>query len=252
MADAFFGVDNTFLTQRARRGPVRAVHAPRGSTACPTTLAARRRSTASRRSTAATCASTTTSPGSATTGTRPRRRRSPTWPSPSTGSCSWSRTRRRRRPGSRSCSRRSSAYGDDGWQDYWKALRDNGVRVVDGWEQAYYTDFTAGGGERRPSARRVVRDRSRGRRRVLRRQEDDADRRRRARHVLRAGRVRGRAHERAATRPARGRSIDFMLTRAVPGRTSRCRCTCIPAVDGHAAADGVHASSRRSRRVRTR
>ena len=39
-----------------------------------------------------------------------------------------------------------AAYGDDGWQDYWQQLRDNGVRVVDGWEEAYYTDFTAGGG----------------------------------------------------------------------------------------------------------
>jgi thiamine transport system substrate-binding protein len=39
-----------------------------------------------------------------------------------------------------------AAYGDNGWQDYWHQLRDNGVRVVDGWEEAYYTDFTAGGG----------------------------------------------------------------------------------------------------------
>ena len=38
------------------------------------------------------------------------------------------------------------AFGEDGWQDYWKKLRDNGVRVVDGWEQAYDADFTAGGG----------------------------------------------------------------------------------------------------------
>jgi thiamine transport system substrate-binding protein len=38
-----------------------------------------------------------------------------------------------------------AANGDDGWQDYWQQLRDNGVRVVDGWEEAYYTDFTAGG-----------------------------------------------------------------------------------------------------------
>jgi thiamine transport system substrate-binding protein len=43
-----------------------------------------------------------------------------------------------------------SAYGDGGWQDYWQRLRDNGVRVVDGWEEAYYTDFTAGGGGDRP------------------------------------------------------------------------------------------------------
>ncbi len=39
-----------------------------------------------------------------------------------------------------------SANGENGWQDYWKQLRANGVRVDDGWESAYYTDFTAGGG----------------------------------------------------------------------------------------------------------
>jgi thiamine transport system substrate-binding protein len=38
-----------------------------------------------------------------------------------------------------------AASGENGWQDYWHALRDNGVRVVNGWEEAYYTDFTAGG-----------------------------------------------------------------------------------------------------------
>jgi thiamine transport system substrate-binding protein len=35
-------------------------------------------------------------------------------------------------------------YGD-GWRDYWTRLRDNGVKVVDGWEQAYFTDFAGGG-----------------------------------------------------------------------------------------------------------
>jgi thiamine transport system substrate-binding protein len=38
------------------------------------------------------------------------------------------------------------AKGDPGWQDYWKALKANGVRVVDDWTQAYQSDFTAGGG----------------------------------------------------------------------------------------------------------
>jgi len=38
------------------------------------------------------------------------------------------------------------AFGEDGWQDYWQKLRDNDVRVDDGWEQAYEADFTAGGG----------------------------------------------------------------------------------------------------------
>lgn len=34
-------------------------------------------------------------------------------------------------------------YGDD-WPEYWADLIDNGLRVVDGWEDAYYGDFTAG------------------------------------------------------------------------------------------------------------
>jgi thiamine transport system substrate-binding protein len=46
-----------------------------------------------------------------------------------------------------------SEYGANGWQDYWRKLRANGVRVVDGWTQAYETDFTAGGG---PGDRPIV------------------------------------------------------------------------------------------------
>ncbi|HZJ26506.1 MAG TPA: thiamine ABC transporter substrate-binding protein [Acidimicrobiia bacterium] len=33
----------------------------------------------------------------------------------------------------------------DGWGDYWQRLRDNDVRVVDGWEQAYFSEFSGGG-----------------------------------------------------------------------------------------------------------
>ncbi|MET0524114.1 MAG: thiamine ABC transporter substrate-binding protein [Nocardioides sp.] len=36
-------------------------------------------------------------------------------------------------------------YGDD-WPDYWQRLLDNGTLVVDGWEDAYYGEFTQGGG----------------------------------------------------------------------------------------------------------
>lgn len=35
-----------------------------------------------------------------------------------------------------------AAYGNDGWQDYWKKLKANGVEVVDGWEQAYNQRFS--------------------------------------------------------------------------------------------------------------
>ena len=38
-------------------------------------------------------------------------------------------------------------YGER-WEDYWAALRDNGVAVTAGWEDAYYGEFTAGGGDR--------------------------------------------------------------------------------------------------------
>ena len=37
-------------------------------------------------------------------------------------------------------------FGSD-WPRYWARLRDNGVLVDDGWEQAYNGDFTAGGGK---------------------------------------------------------------------------------------------------------
>ncbi|MEU6509355.1 thiamine ABC transporter substrate-binding protein [Streptomyces sp. NPDC046942] len=36
----------------------------------------------------------------------------------------------------------AAQFGDNGWQDYWKKLKANGVKVVDGWEQAYYQEFS--------------------------------------------------------------------------------------------------------------
>ncbi|MCW2757166.1 MAG: transporter, periplasmic binding protein thiB subfamily [Nocardioidaceae bacterium] len=39
-----------------------------------------------------------------------------------------------------------AAKGESGWQDYWKALVANGVKVDAGWSDAYEGDFTAGGG----------------------------------------------------------------------------------------------------------
>ncbi len=35
------------------------------------------------------------------------------------------------------------AFGEDGFRRYWKALRDNGVLVTSGWEEAYWGQFTA-------------------------------------------------------------------------------------------------------------
>ena len=44
-------------------------------------------------------------------------------------------------------------FGTDGpysWLDFWADLRMNGVRVDPGWTEAYFTDFTVGGGGDRP------------------------------------------------------------------------------------------------------
>lgn len=39
-----------------------------------------------------------------------------------------------------------AAEGPDGWQGYWNRLRVNGVTVVDGWQRAYYGEFSGAGG----------------------------------------------------------------------------------------------------------
>ena len=41
-------------------------------------------------------------------------------------------------------------YGEDGWSGYWARLRDNGVQVVDSWEDAYYGAFSGAGDGDRP------------------------------------------------------------------------------------------------------
>jgi thiamine transport system substrate-binding protein len=37
-------------------------------------------------------------------------------------------------------------YGENGWQDYWRRLRENNVLVVDGWEEAYRVRFSGAAG----------------------------------------------------------------------------------------------------------
>jgi thiamine transport system substrate-binding protein len=38
-------------------------------------------------------------------------------------------------------------FGEDGYADYWAGLRANGVRVVNGWSDAYYVDFSGSEGQ---------------------------------------------------------------------------------------------------------
>lgn len=40
-----------------------------------------------------------------------------------------------------------SKYGESGWKQYWKDLKANGLKVASGWEAAYYTDFSGSAGK---------------------------------------------------------------------------------------------------------
>ncbi|MFD8552413.1 thiamine ABC transporter substrate binding subunit [Streptomyces fradiae] len=50
----------------------------------------------------------------------------------------------------------AAAYGDTGWQDYWKKLKANGVKVVDSWEIAYNQEFSGSAGGRKAGADRPL------------------------------------------------------------------------------------------------
>ncbi len=41
-----------------------------------------------------------------------------------------------------------ATFGEDGWEDYWRDLVANDVAITAGWSDAYYGEFTAGGGAR--------------------------------------------------------------------------------------------------------
>ncbi|WP_328536406.1 thiamine ABC transporter substrate-binding protein [Streptomyces sp. NBC_00344] len=47
-------------------------------------------------------------------------------------------------------------YGNAGWQGYWKKLKANGVKVVDGWEQAYNQEFSGSAGGRKAKGDRPL------------------------------------------------------------------------------------------------
>jgi thiamine transport system substrate-binding protein len=50
----------------------------------------------------------------------------------------------------------AAQYGDTGWQGYWKKLKANGVKVVDGWEQAYNEEFSGSAGGRKAGGDRPL------------------------------------------------------------------------------------------------
>ena len=231
LGDAFFGVDNTFLSRALDAGHLRAVHGARARPGARRAAARRpqpghpdrlrRRLRQLRQGSGSTASS---SPVPRTLDDLADAR--------STRAGSWSRTRPRRRPASRSSSPPSREYGPDGWDGYWQRLRANDVKVVDGWEQAYNNEFSAGSGQgdyplvvsyassppvevylRRPDARRPRRPAS----------LDDTC----FRQVEFAGVLRGR---RAPGGRAAARRLHAQ--RAVPGRHPARRCSCSRRVTG--------------------
>ncbi|MGW1783599.1 thiamine ABC transporter substrate-binding protein [Streptomyces sp. NPDC002143] len=50
----------------------------------------------------------------------------------------------------------AAKYGDDGWAGYWAKLKANGVKVVDGWEQAYNEEFSGSAGGKKAGADRPL------------------------------------------------------------------------------------------------
>ena len=50
----------------------------------------------------------------------------------------------------------AAKYGDDGWTGYWTKLKANGVKVVDGWEQAYNEEFSGSAGGKKAKADRPL------------------------------------------------------------------------------------------------
>ncbi|MFD3612622.1 thiamine ABC transporter substrate binding subunit [Streptomyces atroolivaceus] len=49
-----------------------------------------------------------------------------------------------------------ASQGETGYQDYWKKLKSNGVKVVDGWEQAYNEEFSGSAGGKKAKADRPL------------------------------------------------------------------------------------------------
>ncbi|MGK5692242.1 thiamine ABC transporter substrate-binding protein [Streptomyces sp. URMC 128] len=50
----------------------------------------------------------------------------------------------------------AAKYGDGGWEGYWKKLKANGVKVVDGWEQAYNEEFSGSAGGKKAKGDRPL------------------------------------------------------------------------------------------------
>ena len=142
VADAFFGVDNTLLT-RALDGGLFVPYAAKGLASVPARFRLDPQDRVTPIDHGDVCVNDDTAwfghdghppaPTSLADLTRPEYRKLLVVEDPSASS-----------PGLAFMLATIASFGTNGWQRYWAALRANGVRVDEGWEQAYESDFTAG------------------------------------------------------------------------------------------------------------
>ena len=144
LGDLLFGVDNTFLSRALRAGvflPVRLHHAG----LVPAALQLDRRGRAYPIDHGAVCvnydkkwfaAHRIELPRTLADLARPRYRDLLVVENPATSS-----------PGLAFVLATINRFGESGWRDYWSRLRQNGVEVVNGWEEAYNGSFSAGEGK---------------------------------------------------------------------------------------------------------
>jgi thiamine transport system substrate-binding protein len=143
VADALFGVDNTFLS-RALDNDLFTPYAAKGVEAVPASLRLDPKNRVTPIDSGAVCVNDDlawfghnghlAAPKSLADLAKPAYRKLFVVENPSSSS-----------PGLAFMLATIDAFGTDGWHDYWQKLRTNDVRVDDGWEQAYEADFTAGG-----------------------------------------------------------------------------------------------------------
>ena len=141
-------------------------------------------------------------------------------------------------------------FGEDEWQDYWRALRANGVLAVDGWEEAYTQQFSGAAGS--PGKRPIVVSYATSPAAEVifaaKPLDGGADGRRRGR-LLPAGRVR-RHPARRAERGRRAHADRLHALGALPGRRARLDVR-LPGARGRRAAAGVRRARDRARTTRS-
>ena len=154
--DVMWGVDNTLLSSALDGDVFEPYRSPDARRDRPGAHRAGARTARRRRSTSATCASTTTPSGSPTR-TSPSRQSLDDLTEPAYKDLLVVQNPGTSSPGLAFLLATIAHSGEDGWQDYWTALRANGVKVEDSLDDGVLRRLQRGHRrDRRPSARRVA------------------------------------------------------------------------------------------------